>query len=84
MALKLFNQLVTQYLDECGNLITDNTTATAGMAATGGQGGGAFDAGDTYAPGDYRLPKVLGATIKREGKVKKKRKKTKRKLARSS
>ena len=68
MALKLFDQLVTRYL-------TDNTTASAGMAATGGQGGGDFNAGDTYAPGDYRLPKVLGSTIKRKGKVKKKRKK---------
>jgi len=68
MALKLFDQLVTRYL-------TDNTTASVGVGADGGQGGGDFDAGDTYAPGDYRLPKVLGATIKREGKVKKKRKK---------
>ena len=75
MSLKLFDQLVTQYLDECGNLLTDNTTASVGMAATGGQGGGDFDAGDTYAPGDYRLPKVLGVTVKREGKVKKRRKK---------
>ena len=66
MALKLFDQLVTRYL-------TDNTTASVGVGADGGQGGGDFDAGDTYAPGDYRLPKVLGATIKREGKVKKKR-----------
>ena len=68
MALKLFDQLVTRYL-------TDNTTASAGMAADGGQGGGDFNAGDTYAPGDYRLPKVFGAPIKRKGKIKKKRKK---------
>ena len=69
MALKLFNQTVNYYLT------LDNTVASAGMAATGGQGGGDFHAGDTYAPGDYRLPKVLGATIKRKGKVRKKRKK---------
>lgn len=68
MALKLFNQLVKKY-------ITDNTVATAGMAPTGGQGGGDYNTSDTYAPGDARLPKVLGATIKRKGKVKKKRKK---------
>jgi hypothetical protein len=74
MALKLFNQTVSYYLT------LDNTVASAGMAATGGQGGGDFQASDTYAPGDARLPKVLGATIKRKGKVKKKRKKkTKRK-----
>ena len=44
MSLKLFDQLVTQYLDEYGNLITDNTTASAGMAATGGQGGAVGEA----------------------------------------
>jgi len=81
MPLKLFDQLVTQYLDECGNLIADNTVASAGMAATGAQGAGEFTTTDTYAPGDARLPKVLGATIKRKGKVKQKRKK--KKLARS-
>ena len=69
MALKLFNQTVSYYLT------LDNTVASAGMAATGGQGGGDFQASDTYAPGDARLPKVFGATIKRKGKVKKKRKK---------
>ena len=68
MALKLFNQLVKKY-------ITDNTVATAGMAPTGGQGGEDYNTSDTYAPGDARLPKVLGATIKRKGKIKKKRKK---------
>ena len=68
MALKLCNQLLKTY-------ITDNTVATAGMAPTGGQGGGDYNTSDTYAPGDARLPKVLGATIKRKGKVKKKRKK---------
>ena len=68
MPLKLFNQLVTRYL-------TDNTLAGAGMAPTGGQGGGDYNTSDTYAPGDARLPKALGATIKRKGKVKKKRKK---------
>ena len=69
MALKLFNQTVDYYLT------LDNTVASAGMSPTGGQGGGDFQASDTYAPGDARLPKVLGATIKRKGKVKKRRKK---------
>tara|TARA_R110002051_G_scaffold257730_2_gene316723 strand:- start:1051 stop:1695 length:645 start_codon:yes stop_codon:yes gene_type:complete len=80
MPLKLFDQLVTQYLDQCGNLITDNTVASAGMAPTGGQGGGDYNDGDTYAPGDTRIPKVLGATIKRRGKVKTERKRRKKKL----
>ena len=77
MALKLFDQLVTHYL-------TDNTTASAGVAATGGQGGGDFNAGDTYAPGDYRLPKGQGVTIKRGGKVEKKRKKKRKKKLKES
>ena len=47
------------------------------MAATGAQGTGEFTATDTYAPGDTRLPKVLGATIKRKGKVKAKKKRKK-------
>ena len=67
-----FDEAVKQYL-------TDNTTASAGMAADGGQGGGDYEASDTYAPGDNRIPKVLGSTIKRKGKVKKK-KKSKKKL----
>jgi len=71
----LFDQVVTQYL-------ADNTVASANMAATGGQGAGEYNSTDTYQPGDARIPKVLGATIKRKGKVKKKRKK--KKLARSS
>ena len=68
MPLKLFDQVVTQYL-------TDNTVASANIGPTGGQGGGEFTTGDTYAPGDARLPKPLGATITRKNKVKKKRKK---------
>jgi len=68
MPLKLFNQLVTRYL-------TDNTLASAGMEPSGGQGGGDFNSSDTYNPGDAKLAKVLGATVKRKGKVKKKKKK---------
>ena len=68
MLLRLFDQVVEQYL-------TDNTVTSANIAPTGGQGDGEFTTADTYAPGDARLPKVLGATIKRQGKVKRKRKK---------
>ena len=71
--MRLFDEAVAQYL-------ADNTMASVGMAMDGGQGGGEYTDGDTYAPGDARLPKVLGSTIKRKGKVKKKlKKKTKRK-----
>ena len=70
--MRLFDEAVAQYL-------ADNTMASVGMAATGGQGGGEYTDDDTFAPGDARLPKVLGDTITRKGKVKKK-KKVKKKL----
>ena len=70
--MRLFDEAIAQYL-------ADNTMASVGMAMDGGQGGGEYKDGDTYAPGDSRLPKVLGSTIKRKGKVKKK-KKSKKKL----
>ena len=67
MPLKLFDQVVTRY-------ITDNTLGSAGMAPTGAQGGGGYGTSDTYAPGDSRLPKALGAKIVRRKKKKKKKK----------
>ena len=74
MPLKIFNQLVTRYL-------TDNTIASVGMGATGGQGGGDYNSSDTYATGDNRnifgTPSLSGNPdiVTRKGKVKKKRKK---------
>ena len=70
--MRLFDEAIAQYL-------ADNTMASVGMAMAGGQGGGEHTDSDTYAPGDFRLPKVLGSTINRKGKVKKK-KKAKKKL----
>ena len=52
--------------------ITEFTVADAGLA---GDADFSYNSGDTYAPGDARIPKALGATISRKGKVKKKRKK---------
>jgi hypothetical protein len=74
MPLKLFDQLVTQFLN-------DNTTASAGMAADGGQGGGDYKASDTYATGDNRNifgTQSLSGTpdiVTRKGKAKKSHKK---------
>ena len=70
--MRLFDEAIAQYL-------ADNTMASVGMAAGGGQGGGEYTDSDIYAPEDTRLPKILGATITRKGKVKKK-KKAKKKL----
>ena len=62
-----FDSLYKSYLAEF-------TVADAGLA---GDADFAYNSGDTYAPGDARVPKVLGATISRKGKVKKKKKKKK-------
>ena len=52
MALKLFNQTVSYYLT------LDNTVASAGMAATGGQGGGDFQASEDCISSIEALPVV--------------------------
>lgn len=52
--------------------LAEFTVADAGLA---GDADFAYNSDDTYAPGDARIPKALGATISRKGKVKKKRKK---------
>jgi len=52
--------------------LSEFTVADAGLA---GDADFSYNSGDTYAPGDARIPKVLGSTITRKGKVKKKRKK---------
>jgi len=73
--MRLFDEAIAQYL-------ADNTMASVGMAMDGGQGGGEYKDGDTYAPGDHRLPKGSKNIITRKGKVKKtkKKKKVKKKL----
>ena len=48
---------------------------TAADAGVGGDGELEYSSDDTYAPGDSRVPKALGATITRKGKAKKKKKK---------
>jgi hypothetical protein len=40
-------------------------TGVGGVGAAGGQGGGTYGSGDTYAPGDSRLPKILIPMIRR-------------------
>ena len=60
-----FDSLYKSYLAEF-------TVADAGLA---GDAEFAYSSGDTYAPGDARKPKILGATISRKGKVKKRKRK---------
>ena len=52
--------------------LVEFTVADAGLT---GDADFAYNSDDTYAPGDARIPKALGATISRKGKVKRKRKK---------
>jgi hypothetical protein len=56
-------------------LIEINAAGAGGVFGVG-QGGDSINSGDTYAPGDARIPKVLG-TYNRKGKVVK-RKNTKK------
>ena len=55
-------------------ILSELTVADAGI---GGLEELPYTSSDTYAPGDNRLPKVLGKIISRKGVVKKKRKKRK-------
>ena len=78
MSTILKNQLfkyINNFMDYdnlVNTLLAEFTTADAGI---GGTTDGEHSSSDTYAPGDARLPKVLGATISRKGKVKKRKKK---------
>jgi len=56
----------------CEEYLTELTVADAGIASTTDF---AYKSDDTYAPGDARTPKVLGSTITRKGKLKKKKRK---------
>ena len=64
------------------HLMAEFNVASAGGAFGGntdiGSHGGAVGNSDWYAPGDARIPGVLGADDKPEKKKKKKRKKTKK------
>lgn len=62
-----FDKLVNQYIES-------NVAGGAGSVFSNGEvnigaGGNSLNTGDTYAPGDMRVPKVLGAK-KRKGKMK--------------
>ena len=58
----------------CDEYLTEFTVADAGIASTTDF---AYNSDDTYAPGDARKPTVLGSTITRKGKIKKKKNKKK-------
>lgn len=65
-----FEELSNKYLVEF----------TAADAGVGAQAEGEYTSDDTYAPGDNRIPNVLGTTISRDlsgGKAKRKKKKKK-------
>ena len=51
--------------------LTEFTVADAGIAGTADF---SYKDSDSYAPDDARTPKVLGATLTRKGKTKKKEK----------
>ena len=62
-------------------MLKEEMTAGAGGALGGGSSynpPGDINSGDTYAPGDARLPKALGAVQTRKGTTGKKKKKKKK------
>jgi len=60
----------------------ENSTAGGALGPTAAAGYGTTVSGtpgtDSYAPGDFRRPTALGATYSRNGKVGKKKKKTRK------
>lgn len=75
----LQEKYMTKFEKIWAELMEDNTAGSGGAFGDGGSIGGSYnpDGGpiggaDNYAPGDARMPKVLGA---KEGKKKKKKKK---------
>jgi len=67
--MSMFQQLFLKLLDEDGNV--------AGPGGPLGTWTSSQFSGDNYAPGDYRMPKVLGGVQRRNNKKKRKKKKKK-------
>ena len=65
ICMNVLEMLINDVLNEC------EYAGTLGDAAADG-GPGCFS-GDTYAPGDARVPKILGSVITRQGTVRKKK-----------
>ena len=74
--MSLFSNYFTRSLNE------DVGMTSAGVFGAGGEAGGMFPGGsDFYAPGDNRIPDLLGSKKLKTGKKKrKKRRKNKRKI----
>lgn len=53
-------------------ILNELTTSDVGIGSTGDNN---YSSDEIYAPGDVRMPKVLGSVISRRGKLKRKRKK---------
>jgi len=71
--MKTFDQLYTKIMED--NVAGGTGSVFSNGNVNIGSGGNELYTGDTYAPGDYRIPKVLGAKqIKKKSKKKGKRK----------
>jgi len=68
--MSTFKNIFLKLLDEDGNV--------AGPGGALGTWTSSQFSGDFYAPGDSRIPKVLGAVQRRNKKKKRKKKKTKK------
>ena len=65
--MSTFKNIFLKLLDEDGNV--------AGPGGALGTWTSSQFSGDNYAPGDYRMPKVLGSVQRRNTKKKRKKKK---------
>lgn len=64
-----FDQLYTKIMED--NVAGGTGSVFSSGNVNIGSGGNTLYTGDTYAPGDYRVPKVLGAKqVKAKGKKK--------------
>ena len=70
--MSLFNKYFTKLIEE---EIGMTSAGAGGVFGAGGEQGGMFPGGsDFYAPGDARIPNLLGSKKKRKKRKKRKRK----------
>ena len=63
--MRTFDKLVNSIIEN--NVAGGTGSVFSNGAVNIGAGGNSLNTGDTYAPGDMRVPKVLGAKRKKKG-----------------
>lgn len=73
--MNLFSKYFTKIIEEEIGMTSGGSGSAFGTAAGGGFGGMFPGGGDIYAPGDARIPDLLGSKPKRKKRKKKKKSK---------